>query len=88
MREKRQEEKQKNKNKPLSSQLVYLPTLYVTLLTLSYHFALGPKVPFPGVHPIGSTTPLVQCVSLGALGCRSLYALPLTVKKPALFLPL
>lgn len=65
----------------LSSRLQFRPRV-------SYHVALGPKVPLDGVCPGGSITPLVQCVVAGASGCLLRYVVPLASILRSSFAPL
>ena len=62
-------------------------SLRVNHLYALYHVALGPYVPFDGVHPGGSITPLVQCANLGASGCLFLYVAPSLTVPGASFAP-
>ena len=43
-------------------------SLRVNHLYALYHVALGPYVPFDGVHPRGNITPLVHCANSERLG--------------------
>ena len=52
-----------------------------------YHVALGPYVPFDGVHPGGNITPLVHCANLGAFKCLCLYRTPSLTVPGASFAP-